>query len=628
MKLQANTLLNHRYQILDSLGQGGFGITYLALDTELKKKVCIKELFVSGNSTRGQNMTVITQDLNEFSFNDFKERFIQEANQLARFNNPGIVRVIEFFEANNTAYLAMEYIPGKNLKDYIAENGPIKETEALPLINQLFDAVEEVHNAGMLHRDIKPDNILLGAKNRVVLIDFGSAREFTEGKTITQTAMLTPGFAPIEQYSNRAKRGTFTDVYALGATLYFLLTGHKPMAATDRYREQLAAPHQINPAVSEQLSSAVMMAMEMKEEDRFQDIGDFRAAMTMLSKGKQESPEKEFEKKLPDVNKKLNIKKILIISISIFLILSIVIILKIRETVSPDTVYIEKNSENELSIKSDSSDKFMYALGMMIGDNLSKNLGVTSKNFNVEGFCNSLTKGLANTNNEEVTTASIAFKNEAQKLSIEKKQNMPLTKFSEAFSKNAGSNFASSFKTAGISAESFKTEEFKKGFIAGLGEATPDIDLQTADQVLRQEFERVKVVVSQKNAEEGKKFLEENLKKNPKLKTTASGIQYEILKAGNGPKPVATDKVLTHYHGTHINGSVFDSSVDRGEPIEFALNQVIKGWTEILQLMPKGSKWKVYIPSNLAYGEQGSQGGIGPNEALVFEIELLKINGR
>jgi serine/threonine protein kinase len=105
--------------------------------------------------------------------------------------------------------------------------------------------------------------------------------------------MLTPGFAPIEQYSNRAKRGTFTDIYALGATLYFLLTGHKPLAATDRYREQLAAPHQINPAVSEQLSSAVMMAMEMKEEDRFQHIGDFRAAMTLLAKGKQENHLKE-----------------------------------------------------------------------------------------------------------------------------------------------------------------------------------------------------------------------------------------------------------------------------------------------------------------------------------------------
>jgi FKBP-type peptidyl-prolyl cis-trans isomerase FklB len=119
----------------------------------------------------------------------------------------------------------------------------------------------------------------------------------------------------------------------------------------------------------------------------------------------------------------------------------------------------------------------------------------------------------------------------------------------------------------------------------------------------------------------------DNKKKNKKIKTTASGIQYLIIKKGKGPKPGPKDKVLTHYHGTHIDGSVFDSSVDRGEPIEFPLNAVIAGWTEILQLMPKGSKWKVFIPSELAYGEQGSQGGIGPNETLIFEIELIKING-
>ena len=117
----------------------------------------------------------------------------------------------------------------------------------------------------------------------------------------------------------------------------------------------------------------------------------------------------------------------------------------------------------------------------------------------------------------------------------------------------------------------------------------------------------------------------DNKKKNKKLKTTASGIQYLVIKKGKGPKPGPEDKVLTHYHGTHIDGSVFDSSVDRGEPIEFPLNAVIAGWTEILQLMPKGSKWKVFIPSELAYGEQGSQGGIGPNETLIFEIELLSI---
>jgi serine/threonine protein kinase len=291
--LPLNFQLNNKYNIKKVLGQGGFGITYLAEDTLLDIDVCIKELFISGNSTRGANMTVLTQNMKEFSFADFKDRFLQEAKQLARFGHPNIVRVMEFFEANNTAYVVMEYIAGKNLKDYIAENGVMTEQQALPMIHQLFDAVEEVHNAGMLHRDLKPDNILLTAKNRVVLIDFGSAREFTEGKTITQTAMLTPGFAPIEQYSNRAKRGTFTDIYALGATMYYMLTGHKPIAATDRYREQLPAPHQVNPQISTQLSSAVMMAMEMKEEDRFQSVGDFRVALQQMVGGQKKKEEQK-----------------------------------------------------------------------------------------------------------------------------------------------------------------------------------------------------------------------------------------------------------------------------------------------------------------------------------------------
>jgi FKBP-type peptidyl-prolyl cis-trans isomerase FklB len=124
--------------------------------------------------------------------------------------------------------------------------------------------------------------------------------------------------------------------------------------------------------------------------------------------------------------------------------------------------------------------------------------------------------------------------------------------------------------------------------------------------------------------EAGEKFLAAN-KSRPGVISLDNGLQYEIIKAGNGPKPKATDKVLVHYHGTLIDGTVFDSSVERGESISFPLNQVIKGWTEILQLMPVGSKWKVYIPYDLAYGDRGAGGAIKPYSALIFEIELLGI---
>ena len=158
---------------------------------------------------------------------------------------------------------------------------------------------------------------------------------------------------------------------------------------------------------------------------------------------------------------------------------------------------------------------------------------------------------------------------------------------------------------------------------ASLGEEVK-ISEEDANAIVQKFFRDASEREAQTNLEEGNKFLEENGKREG-VTTTESGLQYEVLTEGTGAKPAATDKVRVHYHGTLIDGTVFDSSVDRGEPAVFGVNQVISGWTEALQLMPVGSKWKVFIPANLAYGPRGAGADIGPNSALIFEVELLEI---
>jgi formylglycine-generating enzyme required for sulfatase activity len=305
--LPSGHLLHQRYSIQSSIGQGGFGITYLAYDQKLDQEVCIKELFVSGNSTRGANLTVYSQSTGDFSFSDFVQRFVQEARQLARFQHLNIVRVLDIFQENGTAYTVMEYVKGETLKSKIQREGAMGEGAAMSTIAQLLDAVEEVHKKGMLHRDIKPDNVLLTPEGKIVLIDFGSARDFTEGRTTTQTAILTPGYAPPEQYSTRAQRGPYTDIYALGATMYYLLTGEKPIPVTDRSLEDLVAPHQINPSISTQVSSAVMLAMELKPEHRFQTVSDMREAVKTLQprEARESLKEEKRQEKAPEKQEKV-----------------------------------------------------------------------------------------------------------------------------------------------------------------------------------------------------------------------------------------------------------------------------------------------------------------------------------
>jgi serine/threonine protein kinase len=226
----------HWYTIDKVLGQGGFGITYLAHDTNLDQRVAIKEFLPTAFVVRDENndLRPATEEHAQ-QYQWALDRFISEARTLAKFDHHNIVRVLAVFEANNAAYIVMRYEEGQNLEDYLLEHGPLSEQQLLDIILPVIDGLEIVHQAGFIHRDIKPDNIFIREDGSPVLIDFGAAREAMGDDRKTLTTLVSPGYAPIEQYLTiNQDQGPWTDIYALGGTMYRAIMCKRPVDALTR----------------------------------------------------------------------------------------------------------------------------------------------------------------------------------------------------------------------------------------------------------------------------------------------------------------------------------------------------------------------------------------------------------
>jgi len=198
-----------------------------------------------------------------------------------------------------------------------------------------------------------------------------------------------------------------------------------------------------------------------------------------------------------------------------------------------------------------------------------------------------------------------------------------LTTTIDSVSYGIGSTIGRNLKKDGL--DGIDLDLLSKGIKEVFEGKEPSMTAEKAQEVIGVYIQGIQAKKQEENNAKGKKFLDDNAKQTGVV-VLPSGLQYSIITEGKGPKPTAEDKVTTHYHGTLVDGKVFDSSVERGSPVSFAVNGVIPGWTEALQLMPVGSKWKLFIPSNLAYGERGAGGDIGPNETLIFEVELISID--
>jgi serine/threonine protein kinase len=334
----------HEYKIESVLGKpGGFGITYLATDTHLRQLVAIKEYLPNDFAIReGVSSVFVKSASEEASFQWGLKCFIEEARLLAKFNHKNIVRVLRFFEANGTAYMVMEYQKGKNFADYLKEKHILTEKELLNIVQPLLYGLKEVHKAGFLHRDIKPHNIFIREDNTPILLDFGSARYAIGQKSRSVTSIVTPGYAPLEQYDNEIKdQGPWTDIYALGAVMYHAINGNAPPAATRRImKDPMKSAVKLGKGqYNKNILKSIDWALNLSEEDRPQTVEDWQRKMldSIIPTKSATTPSIKHH------------SKSLFISIIVILLLSITIALIVNENILLNNkIYKENFAYHEL----------------------------------------------------------------------------------------------------------------------------------------------------------------------------------------------------------------------------------------------------------------------------------------
>lgn len=299
-QLRPFTILNGKYLVGSVLGEGGFGITYIGYDLNLELRIAVKEFYPNGLCRRESSTTNMVSAYGKTqgeAYEKWRGRFVREAKSLAKCANlPGIVGVKDFFEENNTAYIVMEYLEGQTLKEYLnRQGGKLPVGQVLAALEPVMISMSQVHRAGLIHRDISPDNIMMTTDSAMKLLDFGAAVDLMKDEERSLSIMLKPGYAPEEQYRTKGKQGPWSDVYALAATIYKCITGISPPEAMERLREdKLASPGSLGADMAPSAEAALLKGMSVYADDRYQTMEEFhRALMTGAETGKSAVPYRE-----------------------------------------------------------------------------------------------------------------------------------------------------------------------------------------------------------------------------------------------------------------------------------------------------------------------------------------------
>lgn len=282
--LGMGSVLDGRYMIGGVIGKGGFGITYLAYDIKLEKRIAVKEYYPRGIASRAEDRATVSasDEKSEKTFRDGADKFYKEAELVSQFNgNPNIVNVYDFFRENDTVYFTMGYINGETLKTYTSVKGNITEGQAMSIYKCMTNALLITHSMNILHRDISPDNIMLGSDGTIKLIDFGAARQVIAEESNSLSVILKQGFAPLEQYQRKGRQGPWTDIYALGATIYTSLTGDFLDDPMSRMEDDSEAENNVH-GISEGLWRIIRKSTMLKIEDRYQNIFELKQDLSMV----------------------------------------------------------------------------------------------------------------------------------------------------------------------------------------------------------------------------------------------------------------------------------------------------------------------------------------------------------
>lgn len=645
--LPIGTVLHGAYRIDKHLASGGFGNTYAVTNLNFNEQMAIKEFFMSGvNERDGDQVSVSVSNAQQKpQYEEQLEKFKKEARRLRSLNSNHIVHVHDLFDENGTCYYVMDYIDGESLSARLNYTGePIAESEVKAILTQLLDALEEVHNNHLWHLDLKPANIMQDRQGAVRLIDFGASKQLSSegGATASSALCFTPGYAPPEQVEqNMEKFGPWTDFYALGATLFNLLTAQRPPQSSDinEQPEQAFAP--LN-AVSSGMRDLVVWLMQTNRNRRPQNVEAIRRFLTEGNKGVETTASirsKETATRIaPPDNAQTVIAAsaqrshwmayaavaaaIVVVGVILWLLLGSKGSSKKMDDEDMTLEQVVEYYQNFDDLDTE-LDTLAYALGMSQSEGLVSYLG-TSMNVDTTKlfeFSVGLLQGTGITdkrlNDEEDGAALTEEEDKAVESGIDIGRQI----------KNAMMPQIKEHIFGNESNESLPIEIFVAGFIQGYWHLGSVMDLseakETAERLINKYQQEKTASEYRDNKEAGEKFLEEN-KKKAGVYTTESGLQYKILRQGTGRIPTAEQTVKVDYEGRLIDGTVFDSSIERGEPAVFGLQQVIAGWTEALSMMPVGSEWEIYIPQELGYGSRET-GQIKPFSTLIFKVKLLDI---